>query len=523
MFRKAALPILTITAITATLLWWFNRRRSDENDDDDDEIDYENDSNSNAQASAICNVQRSIIMPPKTPQSSTFGDVDTCTPSTCRRANIIISPVTPSSLSSYPYSYLELSTRSSQSSLSLPTPISIFSISGEFSNQPSFSFPSSRPLQLLNEQLKLKVNAVRRSRVLSVIAQGSIHTNPSSVVYSPNISGLNLGRTVSNIDKAPERLLSRTFTFPRLVITCLSSSAHALSMPAGLWNLQADLPCDVSNRSVKPIQVTNWTSVSSYEPKTFERHELLGAGIAGSVYRGRDDNGKWYALKCFRRFVVHGIEVNEGLVMSELLMHSRASCHPNVVDVYGMYVDNVNNEFVMVMNLDEPCRDLHEEIFKRGGHVEEWLAMDFITQITTGLEHVHARNIVHRDIKPENIIVCGDDSEEAKITDFGCTIEVNMADGMARDAGTNGYMAPEFLNGESYGTKVDMFALGVTMYRMLIGSRPFADNAREVFELNFEGSDVSDDAKDLMARLLERDPERRLDASGVLEHRWIAG
>lgn len=153
------------------------------------------------------------------------------------------------------------------------------------------------------------------------------------------------------------------------------------------------------------------------------------------------------------------------------------------------------------------------------------------------INHCHSNNIIHRDLKPENIMISSPQSEEfqtsdIKIIDFGLGRVYNRhKEGLLTAVvGTSYYVAPEVLEGK-YGFECDCWSLGVIMYVLLSGHLPFPgrDNA-EVFirikgaSVKFnhrEFSNVSDSAKDLIKRLLNRDINSRYTCYQALDHPWF--
>lgn len=168
------------------------------------------------------------------------------------------------------------------------------------------------------------------------------------------------------------------------------------------------------------------------------------------------------------------------------------------------------------------------------GSFSEAQASSVIKQTAQGLKYLHTQGIVHRDLKPENLLFKTEDADsEIKITDFGLakyTSDPN-ATSMTTACGTPGYVAPEVVSGLEYGSKVDMWSLGVIAYVILCGFPPFYhENHAELFKsikaCKYEfvepfWDNVSESAKDLIRKLLVVDPEQRLSADQVLEHPWI--
>merc|ERR1712187_142528 len=103
-------------------------------------------------------------------------------------------------------------------------------------------------------------------------------------------------------------------------------------------------------------------------------------------------------------------------------------------------------------------------------------------QMAEGIEHIHASRIVHRDVKPDNFLLSGKSLDEGVrmhvgLTDFDCAVKLNEGQVLTKLCGTERYMAPEMLLDEpSYGLKVDIWALGVSLYGMINRSFPFKDH-----------------------------------------------
>lgn len=145
-------------------------------------------------------------------------------------------------------------------------------------------------------------------------------------------------------------------------------------------------------------------------------------------------------------------------------------------------------------------------------------------QLLEAVSHCHKLGIAHRDIKPENLLF--DSWENLKVCDLGSAEWFGEGRSMNGVVGTPYYVAPEVLLGREYNEKVDVWSSGVIMYIMLGGIPPFyGDSATQIFEAVVRGNlrfptnvfrSVSPSAKDLMRKMICRDPSRRISAEQAL-------
>ncbi|GAU36736.1 hypothetical protein TSUD_318350 [Trifolium subterraneum] len=143
----------------------------------------------------------------------------------------------------------------------------------------------------------------------------------------------------------------------------------------------------------------------------------------------------------------------------------------------------------------------------------------------------HSHGVMHRDLKPENLLfdaVQGD--ANLKLGDFGLSVFYKPGDSFTDVVGSPYYVAPEVLN-KHYGPEADLWSVGVISYIILSGVPPFwAETEQGIFAqiskgiLDFESEPwpaISDSAKDLIRKMLDRNPEKRFTAHQVLCHPWI--
>jgi hypothetical protein len=212
------------------------------------------------------------------------------------------------------------------------------------------------------------------------------------------------------------------------------------------------------------------TMFCSMIPTTIGRYEIvreLGRGAMGIVYEARDPNiGRTVALKTIRMDVA-------GAVSEDLLRRFRNEAkaagnlnHPNIVTVY----DAGEHDGIFYMALELMEGGTLQDALAQRGRLPTPEVLDIVRQVCAGLDFAHARGIVHRDVKPANVMFA---HGVVKITDFGIA---NIGDGMTMTGtvlGTPNYMSPEQVLGKPLDGRSDLFGMGVMLYEMVTGERPF--------------------------------------------------
>jgi len=257
----------------------------------------------------------------------------------------------------------------------------------------------------------------------------------------------------------------------------------------------------------------------------------LGAGGMGEVYRARDSRlGRDVALKVIPR---ESSRDSERIRRFE--QEARAAgtlSHPNVCAVYDLGSHEGSPFVVMELLEGETLREI-----LYGGAVPLRKALDYAAQAAEGLAAAHAKGIIHRDLKPENLFVMKDG--RVKVLDFGLAKlmggEVSAPGPMAERTppgtmtspgailGTTAYLSPEQVRGESVDARTDVFSLGIVLYEMLCGRRPFDGRTsadvmsailhQEAPALATVRPDAPPQLAWLVRRCLAKDPDRRVQTS----------
>ena len=172
-----------------------------------------------------------------------------------------------------------------------------------------------------------------------------------------------------------------------------------------------------------------------------------------------------------------------------------------------------------------PGGELYDRIIDAVVPMTEKKASKIVHKIIRALIHCHDQNIIHRDLKPENIVF--DCEDEPKLVDFGLAIQQNSKEYVWMDSvGSPYYMAPEMLYGK-YNKEVDVWSMGVIIYQMLTGEYPFDgfrpnDVADKIRVGSFKIPDsVSDEAYDLLIKMIDFKNEKRITFKECLVHPWF--
>lgn len=165
----------------------------------------------------------------------------------------------------------------------------------------------------------------------------------------------------------------------------------------------------------------------------------------------------------------------------------------------------------------------------RLGRLTEDQARFYFAEITLAMEYLHTEGIIYRDLKPENILI--DYYGHVKLADFGTSREVNKLERRFTYCGSAEYMSPEMIQKSGHGTSIDCFSLGSLLYELLTGSPPFYDEDVDVMFWKIQNEPLhipkflSSEVKDLLIRLLDKDPNSRLGSefiSDIKDHPWCA-
>lgn len=204
--------------------------------------------------------------------------------------------------------------------------------------------------------------------------------------------------------------------------------------------------------------------------------------------------------------------------------------HPNLVKMLRSFEDS---KYAYIVLEHVPGDDMFEYMDARDfAPFTEKEARHLFRQMCEALSYCHSKGVIHRDLKLENVMLLGGPPHwRIKIIDFGlCDIGVRCSDLSYRWCGSVDYVCPEILLKQPYiGCKADVWSLGTTLYSMLYGQLPFSYKERSKIrtlaehpKLQFPAEPpISEQGKDLLSRMLEPEPDKRLDLHQVMKHKWV--
>ncbi len=290
---------------------------------------------------------------------------------------------------------------------------------------------------------------------------------------------------------------------------------------------------DEADAILSPIEAV--VSLASFEPASAEAsyhspddpHGLVGKDVAdyhveallavggmGVLYRAADTRlARPVVLKFLPPQLVFHHPIRE-----RFLREAQAAAaleHPNICTIHEVGETEGGLPF-MAMAFYEG--ETVKEKIERGGPLPEEEARDLARQAARGLASAHGRGIVHRDIKPANLMVTGDGV--LKILDFGLAKTEDLSlTGPGLRLGTVAYMSPEQTRGDEVDERSDFWSLGVVLYEMLTGRRPFrGENDRIIVQaIRHENptppaqfrKHLAPELQEIVLRLLAKEPERR--------------
>ena len=268
------------------------------------------------------------------------------------------------------------------------------------------------------------------------------------------------------------------------------------------------------------------SSIEHISPSNFICLAQLGKGSFGEVYLvKKEGSSEKYAMKVLRKERIMSQNLLKYAVAERNVLSS--SNHPFIVKFH--YAFQTSTKLFLILEYC-PNGDLAKHLmFEK--RFKEPRAKFYLCEILLAIENLHKRDVIFRDLKPDNVVL--DKDGHCKLTDFGLSKEGVKENSFAQSfCGSIAYLAPEMLKKQGHGKAVDWYLLGVLFYEMLVGITPYFTTRKEDIFHNIEYGElkvpnfVSKEAEELLKRLLERNPNKRLggggrDAAEIKEHPYF--
>ncbi|KAM3144140.1 hypothetical protein pb186bvf_003904 [Paramecium bursaria] len=276
-------------------------------------------------------------------------------------------------------------------------------------------------------------------------------------------------------------------------------------------------------------QLLDLNSPIQIKKQDYQIIKELGDGSFGKVYLIAMNNQN-YALKTIKIQNLLKWQKVEQAKLELSIMYSLN--HENIIKLHGHFED----EDYIYLLLDYIGGGDLFNLLKRQGTLSENQVIHYIRQVVEAFIYLHSlpKPVIHRDIKPENILV--DENNKVKLADFGSANSIQTIDGKRQTyTGTQPYMSPEMLDGNEYDQRLDIWSIGVLIYELLTNKSPFTGDsiqqmdeqkkklliqnikqAQIIFPVDFPPL-----AKDLVRKILKKEPSQRISLRDIRDHPWI--
>ncbi|CAI5736552.1 unnamed protein product [Peronospora destructor] len=295
----------------------------------------------------------------------------------------------------------------------------------------------------------------------------------------------------------------------------------------------------VSRTSIMNLLLLSKDALEKPSIDEFVQGKPLGEGNFSRIIEVKHKaTGEQFALKVIEKRRIKRLRLRHQNIYNEINMEKdvlNRLRHPNIIRLYQTFQDKTNLYFLLeLLNGGELLSHLLHEGQQLG--LDEDLARFYLADVVNAIEYMHANQVLHRDLKPENMVACTNSGGHLKLIDFGTA--KNLVDKKLvgpNFVGTPEYMSPEAIDNKEPTYASDIWAFGCIVYQLLTGETPFSGGSAYLTFLRVKAGNysvpdyLSPDARDLINKLLQKDPTERLggtrsDAmSAVKAHPFFKG
>jgi polo-like kinase 1 len=258
--------------------------------------------------------------------------------------------------------------------------------------------------------------------------------------------------------------------------------------------------------------------------KKYKKGKHLGKGGFANCFEITNlENGSISAVKVIPKNGLIKPRAKQKLI-TEIKIHKSLN-HPNIVQ-FQHYFEDLDNVYLLL----EMCHNQSlNELIKRRKRLSDIEVQCYMLQIVKALKYLHSNRVIHRDLKLGNLFISND--MELKLGDFGLATRVEYSGERKRTVcGTPNYIAPEILEGKyGHSYEVDIWALGVILYTLLVGKPPFeSSDVKSTYRRIKMGSysfpedlEICEEAKSLIIEILRLDPLQRPNLEEILKSDYL--
>lgn len=261
--------------------------------------------------------------------------------------------------------------------------------------------------------------------------------------------------------------------------------------------------------------------------KRWTKHDFafgseLGRGRFGIVFKAKEiETNRTFAIKVIEKQDIVKCKM-ENQMTREIRCHRQLS-HPHILRFYDYFYDSKHIFLVLEYAKNGNLYDYNQ----KRKIPEQQLAV-IIHQVAQAIHYCHTHDVTHRDIKPENVLLM--ENMSPKLADFGWCDHVpeENDEKLHFYCGTLDYISPEMLMNDGYDEGIDVWALGVMIYDLLVGKPPFEheegkETRRRIRngEVSFFGTPISAQCRDLLRQVFITEPSERIGLDEFLAHPWF--
>ncbi|EGR34004.1 protein kinase domain protein [Ichthyophthirius multifiliis] len=265
----------------------------------------------------------------------------------------------------------------------------------------------------------------------------------------------------------------------------------------------------------------NYKKLQKNKNLKYKKGKTKGIGAFGKVKEAiHQFTGELVAIKILEKDKI--IDISDVERIQREIHILKLIRHPTVIQIYEI-IETPTHIFLVM----EYCSkgELFEYIVEQQ-RLKETEASKFFQEIIAGIEYLHKLQVVHRDLKPENLLL--DHNKCIKIVDFGLSNTYKKNELLKTACGSPCYAAPEMIAGKKYSCpQVDIWSSGVILFALICGYLPFEDDSTSALYKKILNGDyqipsfVTFDAKDLLQKILNIDPKKRINFEEIKMHKFF--